>query len=128
MPQEPKLKAQSTIWKKIRRLNLPQETKKKLRELWHEAKALIQAIVEWLYKRKEFCASVMLGVAVAYLVHPLPVLGPILATLSVSLSPARAPTVYSPSCGANAFREFAERRLTPAIRQLPPHVASTSSV
>jgi hypothetical protein len=81
-----KLLAKSTIWKKIRRLDLPKETKKKLRDLWHEAKALVQAIVEWLYKRRELCATVMLGVAVAYLVHPLPVLGPILGTLSIALS------------------------------------------
>ena len=86
MKDKLKLQNQSTIWKKIRRLDLPKETKEKLRNLWHQAKALVQSLVDWLYNRKEFCATVMLGVAVAYLVHPLPILGPILSTLSVSLS------------------------------------------
>jgi hypothetical protein len=86
MTVDPHLQSQSTIWKKIRRLDLPDETKKKLRELWHQAKALVQTIVEWLYRRKEFCTTVMLGIAVAYLVHPLPIVGPVLSTLSVSLS------------------------------------------
>jgi len=86
MSDQPKPQAQSTIWKKIRRLDLPDETKQNLRDLWYQAKSLVQAIVDWLYRRRELCVSVMLGVAIAYLVYPLPILGPILSTLSVSLS------------------------------------------
>jgi hypothetical protein len=86
MSEQPKLQARSTIWKKIRRLDLPKETKQRLRDLWHQAKALCQALVDWLYKRREFCTAVMLGVAVAYLVNPLPIVGPILSTLTISLS------------------------------------------
>lgn len=86
MTVQPDLQSQSTIWKHIRQLKLPEETKQKLRDLWHRAKSLVQALVNWLYARREFCASVMLGVAIAYLVHPIPALGPILSTLSVSLA------------------------------------------
>ena len=39
-----------------------------LRGLWLRAKELVHAIVSWLYGRKEFCTSVMLGIASAYLV------------------------------------------------------------
>ena len=81
-----KFKSKSTIWKRIRRLDLPEATKKKLRELWHKLKALVQIICAWLYNRRQFCQCVMLGVALAYLVNPLPVVGPILASLSVSLA------------------------------------------
>jgi uncharacterized membrane protein YkvA (DUF1232 family) len=81
-----RLLKKSTIWKRIRQLNLPKATKHKLRELWHKAKALVQKIVEWLYLRREFCTSLILGVALAYLVNPLPVVGPILASLSISLA------------------------------------------
>ena len=81
-----RFKLKSTIWRRIRRLNLPEEIKQKLRDLWHKAKALVQTICEWLYNRRQFCQCVMLGVALAYLVNPLPVVGPILASLSVSLS------------------------------------------
>lgn len=86
MNLNPELESKETVWRKIRKLDLPSEAKKKLRETWHEAKALVQALVNWLYLRREFCTSVMLGVAIAYLVYPFPFLGPILATLSISLS------------------------------------------
>ena len=82
----PEPESQSTIWKKIRRLDLPREAKQGLRNLWHQARTLVQAIVNWLYQRRQFSSAVMLGVAVAYLLHPLPLVGPILATLSISLA------------------------------------------
>ena len=41
MSEQPKLKARSTIWKKIRRLELPEEIKETLRTMWHQAKALV---------------------------------------------------------------------------------------
>ena len=78
--------ARSTVWRKIRRLDLPEVTKQKLRDLWAKSRALCQALVTWLYERREFCTSVMLGIALAYLVQPLPVLGPILSTLCIALS------------------------------------------
>jgi len=81
-----KFLSKSTIWRRIRRLDLPEATKKKLRELWHKLKALVQIICAWLYNRRQFCQCVMLGVALAYLVNPLPVVGPVLASLSVSLA------------------------------------------
>ena len=83
---QPHLLSQSTIWRRIRQLRLPEETKQELRSLWPRAKALVQALVNWLYARREFCAAVMLGVAVAYLLHPIPAVGPILGTLAVSLA------------------------------------------
>jgi hypothetical protein len=82
----PELEPQSTIWKKIRRLDLPREAKKGLRTLWHQARTLVQAIVNWISQRRQFCSAVMLGVAVAYLLHPIPIVGEILATLSISLA------------------------------------------
>ena len=82
----PEPESQSTIWKKIRRLDLPREAKQALRNLWHQARMLVQAIVNWLYQRRQFCSTVMLGVAVAYLVHPFPAVGPVLATLSISFA------------------------------------------
>jgi hypothetical protein len=85
-PKGFRLRSRSSIWKRIRGLNLPEVTKQKLRELWSKCKALVQIICEWLYNRREFCTSVILGVALAYLVNPLPVVGPILASLSVSLA------------------------------------------
>ncbi len=82
----PEHESRETIWKKIRRLNLPRNTKECLRHLWYQAKVLVQAIVNWLYQRRQFCSAVMLGVALAYLVHPFPIVGPTLASLSVSMS------------------------------------------
>ena len=82
----PESEPQNTIWKKIRQLDLPRKAKQALRDLWHQARALVQAIVNWLYLRRQFCSTVMLGVAVAYLVHPFPAVGPVLATLSISFA------------------------------------------
>ena len=78
--------SKQTIWKKIRQLDLPRKAKQELRNLWHHARTLVQAIVNWLYQRRQFCSTVMLGVAVVYLVHPFPAVGPVLATLSISFA------------------------------------------
>lgn len=80
------LKSQSTIWRRIRQLNIPEATKQKLRDLWHKAKFLVQTVCQWLYNRRAFCHCLILGVVLAYLVNPLPIVGPILASLSISLS------------------------------------------
>ena len=75
-----------SMWRKIRLLDIPEAAREKLRGLWHRAKEIAHAIVTWLYERKEFCTSVMLGVALAYLLGPLPIVGDILGALSISLS------------------------------------------
>ena len=81
-PEEP---TKRSIWEKIRMLDIPEAARQKLRALWYRAKELVHAIVTWLYERREFCTSVMLGVAIAYLVGPLPFVGPVLGALSISL-------------------------------------------
>ncbi len=86
MTEQPRLKSKRTMWKKIRQLDLPEATKQKLRDLWQDAKALAQRVVEWLYLRRELCCSIMLGVVLAYLLHPFPILGSVLSTLSITLS------------------------------------------
>ena len=75
-----------SMWRKIRLLDIPEAAREKLRALWYRAKELLRAIVTWLVERREFCSAVMLGVAVAYLVNPLPFVGPVLGALSISLS------------------------------------------
>ncbi|MGB0713420.1 MAG: hypothetical protein ACPGUC_07650 [Gammaproteobacteria bacterium] len=86
MSEQPKLKARSTIWKKIRRLELPEEIKETLRTMWHQAKALVERLVEWLYHKRHLTATVALGVALAYLCHYVPIVGPLLADLAISSS------------------------------------------
>ena len=78
--------SRAAIWKKIRQIDLPRSTQRGLRRLWYKSRTLVQAIVRWLCLNRQFCASVMLGVALAYLLHALPWVGPVLATLSLSLS------------------------------------------
>ncbi len=82
----PEIESKRSIWNKIHRLDLPRKTKEMLRNMWHRAKAIVQALVNWLCQHRQFCSTVMLGVALAYLVHPLPWVGPILSTLSISLA------------------------------------------
>ena len=82
----PRPASRAAIWKKIRQLDLPRSTRRCLRSLWYKAQALVEALIRWLCRNRQFCATVMLGIALAYLVHPLPWVGPILATLSISLS------------------------------------------
>jgi hypothetical protein len=82
-PEEP---TKRSMWRKIRLLDIPEAAREKLRALWYRAKELANAIVNWIYQRKEFCASVLLGVALAYLLGPLPFVGPVLGALSISLS------------------------------------------
>ena len=81
-----RLESRAAIWKKIRQIDLPHSTKRGLRRLWCKSRTLVQAIVRWLCLNRQFCAAVMLGIALAYLLHPLPWVGPVLATLSLSLS------------------------------------------
>ena len=86
MNEQPEEPTKRSMWRKIRLLDIPEAAREKLRALWYRAKELLRAIVTWLYERKEFCTAVMLGVAVAYLVNPLPFVGPVLGALSISLS------------------------------------------
>ncbi len=86
MNEQPEEPTQRSMWRKIRLLDIPEAAREKLRGLWHRAKEIAHAIVTWLYDRKEFCTSVMLGVALAYLLGPLPIVGDILGALSISLS------------------------------------------
>ena len=83
---QPKPRSRGAIWNTIRQLDLPRSTQRCLRSLLHKARALVEALIRWLCRNRQFCATVMLGIALAYLVHPLPWVGPILATLSISLS------------------------------------------
>ncbi len=85
-PSESDPESKRSMWRKIRLLDIPEAAREKLRGLWLRAKEIAHAIVTWLYERKEFCTSVMLGVAIAYLVSPLPIVGDILGALSISLS------------------------------------------
>jgi len=85
MPQF-RLESRVAIWKKIQQLDLPHKTKRGLRLLWRKSRTLVQVIVRWLCLNRQFCAAVMLGIALAYLLHALPWVGPVLATLSLSLS------------------------------------------
>jgi hypothetical protein len=86
MKRKLKLLSKEAIWREIRRLSLPEETKQKLQDLWHAARELCQSIVTWLHNRREFCTTIMLGIVAAYFVNSLPILGPILSTLTISLS------------------------------------------
>lgn len=86
MNEQPEDPTKRSMWQKIRLLDIPEAAREKLRGLWYRAKEIAHAIVTWLYERKEFCTSVMLGVALAYLLGPLPIVGDILGALSISLS------------------------------------------
>ncbi|MDD2601138.1 MAG: hypothetical protein PHO37_18255, partial [Kiritimatiellae bacterium] len=55
-------------------------------QLISKAKFLVQTVCQWLYNRRAFCHCLILGVVLAYLVNPLPIVGPILTSLSISLS------------------------------------------
>lgn len=79
-------KSRGAIWKMLQQLDLPHSTRRCLRSLWYKARALVEALIRWLCRNRQFCATVMLGIALAYMVHSLPWVGPILATLSISLS------------------------------------------
>lgn len=79
-------KNKQTIWQKIRELNVAEKTKEALRALWHQARELCEAIVNWVYANRHFCQALLLGTALAYLVAPFPVVGPVLASVSISLS------------------------------------------
>ena len=85
---KPKTKAPrpETFFRKLRRLDLPNRTKTLLNELWRTARTIAARLVEFLYKRREFCASLLLGVCLYYFIAPLAYVGPLLATLSLSLS------------------------------------------
>ena len=85
-PSESDPESKRSMWRKIRLLDIPEAAREKLRGLWLRAKEIAHAIVTWLYERKEFCTAVVLGVALAYLVNPLPFVGPVLGALSISLA------------------------------------------
>ena len=83
---KPKPPRPETFFRKLRRLDLPDRTKTLLKELWRTARGIAARLVGFLYKRREFCTSLLLGVCLYYFIAPLAYVGPLLASLSLSLS------------------------------------------
>jgi hypothetical protein len=57
-----------------------------LLELWRGSKALVQAIVGFLYEKRVFCTYLLLGAILYFFLVPLPYVGPLLATMGLSFS------------------------------------------
>ncbi len=83
---KPKTPSPETFFRKLRRLDLPNRTKALLKELWSTSRGIAARLVGFLYKRRKFVTSLLMGLCLYYFIAPVAYVGPLLATLSLSLS------------------------------------------
>ena len=64
---------------RIRKLNIPQKAKAELLLLWTRAKRLVEGILRFVARHRQFGEAVLLGAALAWLLSHVPYLGGFLA-------------------------------------------------
>ena len=60
---------------RIKRLNIPSRAKAELLMLWHQAKRLVERILQFLERHREFAESMLLGAIIAWLLAHIPWIG-----------------------------------------------------
>lgn len=68
-----------TIIEDIRKLDIPAKAKAELVLLWHKAQKLVEAIIRFLQRHREFGHAILLGAIVAWLLSQIPWIGGFLA-------------------------------------------------
>ena len=64
---------------RIKRLNIPARAKAELLMLWHQAKRLVERVLQFLERHREFAESMLLGAIIAWLLAHIPWIGGFLA-------------------------------------------------
>ena len=67
------------IVEEIRKLNIPARAKAELLMLWHKAQKLVEAIIRFIQRHREFAEAMILGAIIAYLLAHIPWIGGFLA-------------------------------------------------
>ena len=64
---------------RIKRLDIPAKAKAELLMLWHRCKRVVERILQFIERHKEFTEAMLLGAILAYLVAHIPWIGGFLA-------------------------------------------------
>lgn len=64
---------------RIKRLDIPARAKAELLMLWHRAKHLVERILQFLERHREFAEAMLLGAIAAFLLANIPWIGGFLA-------------------------------------------------
>ena len=80
----PQNTSRRNLFRKIRRLDLPNKCKALLRELYEQAADLVRRIVTFLYSQRIFAVHLALGICLYVCLGPVPVVGKLLATLGLT--------------------------------------------
>jgi hypothetical protein len=67
------------IIEEIRKLDIPARAKAELLLLWQRAQKLVEAIIRFMQRHKEFAQAMLLGSIIAYLLAQIPWIGSFLA-------------------------------------------------
>ena len=71
------------IVEEIRKLNIPARAKAELMMLWYKARRLVEAMLRFIERHKEFAEAMILGAIIACLLSHIPWLGGFLALLAL---------------------------------------------
>ena len=74
------------ITKEIGKLDIPAKAKAELLMLWHRARQVVEAIIRFIHRHREFAEAMILGAIVAYLLAQLPWIGSFLALCALVTS------------------------------------------
>ena len=67
------------IIEEIKKLDIPAKAKAELLMLWHKARRLVEAVLRFVQRHREFGAAILLGAIIAYLLSQIPWIGGFLA-------------------------------------------------
>lgn len=67
------------IVEEIRKLNIPAKAKAELVMLWHKAQRLVEAMIRFIQRHREFAEAMILGAIIAFLLAQIPWIGAFLA-------------------------------------------------
>jgi hypothetical protein len=68
-----------TIIEEIKKLDIPAKAKAELLMLWHKARKLVEGIIRFIQRHREFGEAILLGALIAFLLSQIPWIGGFLA-------------------------------------------------
>lgn len=71
------------IVERIKRLNIPEESKQALVLFWTRSKLLVERILDFVDRHREFAESILLGAVIALLLYQIPWLGGFFALITL---------------------------------------------
>jgi hypothetical protein len=76
------------VFEQVKAMQIPAKAKAELMMLWHKAKHLVEAIIQFVQRHREFAEATILGAVIAFVLAQIPWIGGFLALCTLVTSAA----------------------------------------